>query len=69
MARTVRLHLRSTAGRLESPIGEVQAADFLEDEAEFTTLIARVERLETPDFNTIDLPADGDPVAVVPAAP
>jgi L-ascorbate metabolism protein UlaG (beta-lactamase superfamily) len=43
--------------------------DFLEDEVEFTTLIARVERLETPGFDTMDLPANGGPIAVVPAAP
>jgi L-ascorbate metabolism protein UlaG (beta-lactamase superfamily) len=43
--------------------------DFLESEAEFAGLIARVERLEAAAFDTADLPVAGDPVAVVPAAP
>jgi L-ascorbate metabolism protein UlaG (beta-lactamase superfamily) len=43
--------------------------DFLESEAEFAGLIARVERHEASAFDTAGLPAGGDPVAVVPAAP
>jgi L-ascorbate metabolism protein UlaG (beta-lactamase superfamily) len=43
--------------------------DFLETEEEFAGLMARVERLEAPGFDTADLPAGGGPIAVVPAAP
>lgn len=42
---------------------------FLETEEEFLGLIGRVERPGAPRFDTAGLPADGDPVAVVPAAP
>jgi L-ascorbate metabolism protein UlaG (beta-lactamase superfamily) len=42
---------------------------FLESEEEFVALLGRVERLETPAFETADLPAGDAPVAVVPAAP
>jgi L-ascorbate metabolism protein UlaG (beta-lactamase superfamily) len=41
---------------------------FLETEEEFLGLMPRVERLETPFFETADLPGEGL-VAVVPAAP
>jgi L-ascorbate metabolism protein UlaG (beta-lactamase superfamily) len=43
--------------------------DFLETEEEFAGLIERVERLESPRFDTADLPTGGDPVLVAPAAP
>jgi L-ascorbate metabolism protein UlaG (beta-lactamase superfamily) len=43
--------------------------DFLDSEAEFAGLMERVERLEAPDFNTVDLGTAGGPIAVVPAAP
>ncbi|HEY2333486.1 MAG TPA: MBL fold metallo-hydrolase [Solirubrobacterales bacterium] len=43
--------------------------DFLETEEEFVGLIDRVERLESPDFDTADLGTAGGPIAVVPAAP
>ena len=42
---------------------------FLEDEAEFTNLMERVERPEGPGFDTADLGTGGGPIAVVPAAP
>ena len=43
--------------------------DFLEGEEEFVGLMPRVERLDAAGFDTADLPADGGPIAVVPAAP
>jgi L-ascorbate metabolism protein UlaG (beta-lactamase superfamily) len=43
--------------------------DFLESEAEFAGLMARVERLEAPDFNSVDLGTAGGPITVIPAAP
>ncbi len=42
---------------------------FLEDAEEFLALMDRVERLETPSFETGELPAGDGPVVVVPAAP
>jgi L-ascorbate metabolism protein UlaG (beta-lactamase superfamily) len=42
---------------------------FLEDEAEFANLMARVERLEAPSFDSDSLPSDDGPIVVVPAAP
>lgn len=42
---------------------------FLEDAEEFLGLMDRVERLQTPGFETGDLPAADGPVVVVPAAP
>jgi L-ascorbate metabolism protein UlaG (beta-lactamase superfamily) len=43
--------------------------DFLEDETEFVGLIERVERLEAPDFDTVDLGTAGGPIVALPAAP
>jgi L-ascorbate metabolism protein UlaG (beta-lactamase superfamily) len=42
---------------------------FLEPADEFLGLMDRVERFETPHFETGGLPAGAGPVAVVPAAP
>jgi L-ascorbate metabolism protein UlaG (beta-lactamase superfamily) len=42
---------------------------FLETEEEFVTAIARVQRLDTPSFETGDLERGDGPVAVVVAAP
>jgi L-ascorbate metabolism protein UlaG (beta-lactamase superfamily) len=42
---------------------------FLEDAEEFLASMDRVERLETPSFETGELPAGDGPVVVVPAAP
>lgn len=42
---------------------------FLETAEEFLGLIGAVERLEVPRFESGELPANGDPVAIVPAAP
>jgi L-ascorbate metabolism protein UlaG (beta-lactamase superfamily) len=42
---------------------------FLEDAEEFLGLIDRVERLDTPSFETGELATGEKPVAVVPAAP
>ncbi len=42
---------------------------FLETEEEFVSRIPAVERLESPRFDTSELPADRAPLAVVPAAP
>jgi L-ascorbate metabolism protein UlaG (beta-lactamase superfamily) len=42
---------------------------FLEDAEEFLGLMDRVERLETASFQTDELPADDNPVVVVPTAP
>ncbi|HEY5286100.1 MAG TPA: MBL fold metallo-hydrolase [Solirubrobacteraceae bacterium] len=42
---------------------------FLEDAEEFLGLMDRVERLETPAFETGDLALADEPVVVVPAAP
>jgi L-ascorbate metabolism protein UlaG (beta-lactamase superfamily) len=42
---------------------------FLETEEEFVAAIAHLERLDTPDFDTGELPRGQNPVAVVPAAP
>jgi L-ascorbate metabolism protein UlaG (beta-lactamase superfamily) len=43
--------------------------DFLETEEEFVAAFSRVERLQSPSFETGDLPCDKGPLAVVPAAP
>lgn len=48
---------------------DTHRTDFLESEEEFVELISRVERLETPAFDTADLGTAGGPIAVVPAAP
>ncbi len=42
---------------------------FLETEEEFATAMPRIERLDQPHFETSELPAQGGPLAVVPAAP
>jgi L-ascorbate metabolism protein UlaG (beta-lactamase superfamily) len=42
---------------------------FLEDAEEFLGLMNRVERVQTPAFETSDLPAGDGPLVVVPAAP
>ena len=42
---------------------------FLEPADEFLALMADVERLDVPRFDTASLEADGAPLAVVPAAP
>jgi L-ascorbate metabolism protein UlaG (beta-lactamase superfamily) len=42
---------------------------FLETEEEFVAQMPQTARVETPAFDTADLPADGGPIAVVPAAP
>jgi L-ascorbate metabolism protein UlaG (beta-lactamase superfamily) len=42
---------------------------FLESEEEFLATMPQTARLETPVFDTAELPADGGPIAVVPAAP
>ncbi len=42
---------------------------FLEDAEEFLALMDHVERLETPSFETGELPPGDRPVVVVPAAP
>ncbi len=45
-------------------------ADFLpETEEEFVAQMPQVARLEGPSFDTADLPTEGGPIAVVPAAP
>jgi L-ascorbate metabolism protein UlaG (beta-lactamase superfamily) len=45
-------------------------ADFLpETEEEFVAAMPQTVRLETPIFETAELPSDGSPIAVVPAAP
>jgi L-ascorbate metabolism protein UlaG (beta-lactamase superfamily) len=44
--------------------------DFLaESEEEFVAAMPQTARLGTPEFDTAELPADGGPIAVVPAAP
>jgi L-ascorbate metabolism protein UlaG (beta-lactamase superfamily) len=43
--------------------------DFLETEEEFVAAFSRVERLQSPSFETGDLPRDKGPLAVLPAAP
>jgi len=43
--------------------------DFLETEEEFVAAFSHVERLESPSFETGDLPRAKGPLAVVPAAP
>jgi L-ascorbate metabolism protein UlaG (beta-lactamase superfamily) len=44
--------------------------DFLaESEEEFVAAMPQTARLETPAFDTTELPSDGGPIAVVPAAP
>jgi L-ascorbate metabolism protein UlaG (beta-lactamase superfamily) len=42
---------------------------FLETEAEFVAAMPQTARLQTPAFDTAELPADGGPIAVIPAAP
>ena len=42
---------------------------FLETAEPFLERFARVERLQGPVFETLDLPADDEPLAVAPAAP
>jgi L-ascorbate metabolism protein UlaG (beta-lactamase superfamily) len=42
---------------------------FLETEEEFVAQMPQTARIEVPAFDTADLPADGGPIAVVPAAP
>lgn len=42
---------------------------FLETEEEFVAAFSRVERLDSPAFETGDLPRADTPIAVVPAAP
>jgi L-ascorbate metabolism protein UlaG (beta-lactamase superfamily) len=42
---------------------------FLEKEEEVVTALAHLERIDTPDFDTGELPRGQNPVAVVPAAP
>jgi L-ascorbate metabolism protein UlaG (beta-lactamase superfamily) len=47
-----------------------ERADFLpESEEKFVAQMPRAARFEGPAFDTADLPADGGPIAVVPAAP
>jgi L-ascorbate metabolism protein UlaG (beta-lactamase superfamily) len=47
-----------------------ERADFLpESEEEFLAQMPQTARLEATAFDTADLPADGGPIAVVPAAP
>lgn len=43
--------------------------DFLETEEEFVDRMPQATRLESPSFDTADLPDGGGPIAVVPAAP
>jgi len=43
--------------------------DFLETEEEFVAAFPRVERLDSPSFETADLPRADTPLAIVPAAP
>ncbi|HSR94202.1 MAG TPA: MBL fold metallo-hydrolase [Solirubrobacterales bacterium] len=43
--------------------------DFLETAEEFLGLVGAVERLDTPGFDTADLPRNAGPLAIVPAAP
>jgi L-ascorbate metabolism protein UlaG (beta-lactamase superfamily) len=43
--------------------------DFLEDAEEFLGMMARVQRLPTPCFETADLPAEAGATVVVPAIP
>jgi L-ascorbate metabolism protein UlaG (beta-lactamase superfamily) len=42
---------------------------FLETEEEFVKAIAHLERIDSPSFETADLPSGDVPLAVVPAAP
>jgi hypothetical protein len=45
-------------------------ADFLpETEEEFVAQMPQTARFEVPSFDTADLPIEGGPIAVVPAAP
>jgi L-ascorbate metabolism protein UlaG (beta-lactamase superfamily) len=47
-----------------------ERADFLpETEEEFVAQMPQTARFEGPSFDTADLPAEGGPIAVVPAAP
>jgi L-ascorbate metabolism protein UlaG (beta-lactamase superfamily) len=47
-----------------------ERADFLpETEEEFVAQMPQTARFETSSFDTADLPAEGGPIAVVPAAP
>lgn len=47
-----------------------ERADFLpETEEEFVAQMPQTARFEAPSFDTADLPAEGGPIAVVPAAP
>jgi hypothetical protein len=43
--------------------------DFLETEEEFVAAFSRVERLDSPSFETDDLARGETPLAVIPAAP
>jgi hypothetical protein len=44
--------------------------DFLPDsEKEFVSQMPQVARFEAPAFDNADLPTEGGPIAVVPAAP
>jgi glyoxylase-like metal-dependent hydrolase (beta-lactamase superfamily II) len=74
--------LRSTAGRLESPIGEVLAVASEHDDAAgtergpntepvdaFAALAERVERPESSAFDLDAVPSGDGPVVVVPSAP
>jgi L-ascorbate metabolism protein UlaG (beta-lactamase superfamily) len=74
--------LRSTAGRLESPIGEVLAVASEHDDAAGTergpntepvdAFAALAERVERPESSAVDLeavPSGDGPVVVVPSAP
>jgi hypothetical protein len=54
--------LRSPAGRLESPFGEVVAIASEHDEA-------AVHRLDGTGFDTDSLPAGPIPLVIVPAVP
>jgi L-ascorbate metabolism protein UlaG (beta-lactamase superfamily) len=42
---------------------------FLEPAEEFLERMPEVVRLETPEFDTADLPVGGGPIAIVPASP
>jgi L-ascorbate metabolism protein UlaG (beta-lactamase superfamily) len=46
-----------------------ERVDFLEPEDEFVDRFSRVERLDGSRFDTADLPAEDEPIVIVPAAP